>query len=45
MVLLLNLFSELMEVLENGIQDVEDKDIILGGLLRVDTGDGSRKCG
>ena len=29
----------------SGIQDYEDKDIILGGLLRVHTGDGSGKCG
>ena len=29
----------------SGIQDLEDKDIILGGLIRVHTGDGSGKCG
>ena len=29
----------------SGIQDLEDKDIILGGLLRVHKSDGSGKCG
>ena len=29
----------------NGIQDLKDKDIILGGLLRVHKSDGSGKCG